>query len=63
MRKKIIYTIFFIILSLIMIALTSPNINSINDLKSLLPAKGTFEELVLDDYLNKSTGDEFDEHK
>ena len=61
MKKRIIYIILFIILSLIVIALTSPNTNSISDLESLLPAKGTFEELVLDDYFNKSTGDKFDD--
>lgn len=61
MKKKIIYTIFFIILSLILITLNNPNINSISDLKSFLPAKGTFEELVLNNYFDKSTGDEFDD--
>jgi hypothetical protein len=61
MKKKIISTIFFILLSLIVITFNSPSINSISDLKTLFPAKGNFDELVLDYYLDKSADNEFDD--
>jgi hypothetical protein len=59
MNRKTLYTIFFIILLLIVLVLNCSVIDEITGLKQPAAEVSTFQELVLDDYLEKSTGDEF----
>jgi hypothetical protein len=59
MHKKTLYTIFFIILLLIILFLKCSVIDDTTGLNKQTTTVSTFQELVLNDYLEKSTGDEF----
>jgi|LGOV01.1.fsa_nt_gb hypothetical protein len=58
-NKKTLYTIFFIILLLVILVLKCSVIDDTIGLNEPTVTVSTFRELVLDDYIEKSTGDEF----